>query len=943
MAAQASRQISFEDGISRKDLSTIRDRYLKLHRTRLERILGELSPSKQGFIRLLPLLFHINHPMLPGFVRSDTPQGIPNYNPAKPELDAARRLSRSFHYQRRAQRQYQIEGLYLMGSTGSIAQSSSSDFDLWLCHGPGLNEGRRQQLQQKATLVEQAAAEQGLELHVFVIDPEAFRRGYKAKLSSESSGSTQHSLLLEEFYRSGVLLAGRYPLWWLVPPDREHEYRSYADTLLRHRFVQAGDVLDLGGLEQVSADEFFGSAHWQLYKGIDSPYKSILKIFLMEAYSRDYPRPLWLAQQAKAAVYRGVTDPDELDAYILLYRRVEAYLTEIEDSDRLELARRCFYFKVGERLSQNIDLHHWRRASMFQLVRHWGWSQADLQMLDARPSWKIQRVIRERNLLVGVLSRSYRLLTDFARNYADQSRIDPMELNLLGRKLHTALDHRPGKIDQINPGISQDLAESHLSLHRHPSRDGHPAWMLYLGTVDEQQAVQQRPIKITEHLIEMLLWSHINRVWGRYTRVSLYPQAVAVSRNELLELYRSLVDLFPTHAALPVDMKALSRPAAVVRLVLFINIGTDPLEHLSKSGKQLTSNRHDPLSFSSAQTNLALNFEELLQTSWGELLITQRQGEAGLLDALCNALNMYDTEAASAPRFHAYSFSSIRGDQIAARVDELFNHIVDYFTDPARRDSRYVFGMGKAYFIVQRESDGYTWRRQDGFEGLLEELSRPQSNFRSLSFDPEILDDTPYPALYRLNRAGLIQVFFHILPEQMQIYLLDEQGALFRQTLAVDSPRYLMLQQRRFLNSLQQLRNLLPGAANVPLKEPAFYQLRREYLSGWTAEARKVPLSRPDDYLELTLVIDRFEPDARPVSLICGDREFSWLEYGEDIYASTARCLRAQREGKVDYPIYLTSLNCSGLPSLQPPGTVLLLELKKRVEQRLNRLWNGVA
>ncbi|MGD8932383.1 MAG: hypothetical protein PVI52_07425, partial [Chromatiales bacterium] len=246
MAAQASRQISFEDGISRKDLSTIRDRYLKLHRTRLERILGELSPSKQGFIRLLPLLFHINHPMLPGFVRSDTPQGIPNYNPAKPELDAARRLSRSFHYQRRAQRQYQIEGLYLMGSTGSIAQSSSSDFDLWLCHGPGLNEGRRQQLQQKATLVEQAAAEQGLELHVFVIDPEAFRRGYKAKLSSESSGSTQHSLLLEEFYRSGVLLAGRYPLWWLVPPDREHEYRSYADTLLRHRFVQAGDVLDLG-------------------------------------------------------------------------------------------------------------------------------------------------------------------------------------------------------------------------------------------------------------------------------------------------------------------------------------------------------------------------------------------------------------------------------------------------------------------------------------------------------------------------------------------------------------------------------------------------------------------------------------------------------------------------------------------------------------------------
>jgi adenylate cyclase class 1 len=943
MGAQASQRISFEDGISRKDLGAIRERFLNLHRTRLERILGELSPVKQALIRLLPLLFHINHPMLPGFVKSDTPRGIPNYRPSRLELDAARKLSRSFQYQRRAQRQFQIEGLYLMGSSGSIAQSSSSDFDLWLCHGPDFTQGGRAQLQQKATLIEQAAAEQGLELHIFLIDPVEFRRGEKAKLSSESSGSTQHSLLLEEFYRSAVLLAGRYPLWWLVPPEQEHDYRNYAATLLRHRFVQAGEVLDLGGLDQVSADEFFGSAHWQLYKGIDSPYKSILKIFLMEAYSRDYPRPLWLAQQAKAAVYRGVTDANELDAYLLLYRRVEAYLLDIEDPDRLELARRCFYFKVGERLSRNNQSQHWRRSAMYQMVRRWGWSQADLQMLDSRSSWKIDRVIQERNLLVGVLSRSYRLLTDFARNYAYQSRIDPLELNLLGRKLHAALDHRPGKIDHINPGISKDLTESHLSLHRRPSREGMPAWMLYRGTVDEQQAVQQRPIKITEHLLEMVLWSHVNQVWDRTTLVSLYPENGAVSRNELLELYRTLAELFPPHTTQCADMKALSRAAAAVRVVMFINVGTDPLEHLSRSGKQLISNQYDPLSFSSAHTNLALNFEELLQTSWGELLITRRQGEAGLLDALCNTLNMYDEAALTPPRFHAYSFSSLRGGQIAARVDELFNHIVDYFSVPAQCDSRYAFRLGKGYFIVQREADRFSWCRQDGFEQLLQQLGRPQRLFRGLSFDPEILGDTPYPTLYRFNRAGLIQLFYHLLPEQMQLYLLDEQGALFRQTLAVDSPRYLMRQQRRFLNSLQQLRNLLPGAANAPLGEPQFYELRHEYLSGWSAEVRSVPMLRPDDYLELTLVIDRFEPEARPLSLICGDREFSWLEYGEDIYAATGQYLCALREGQGDYPIYLTSLGCSGLPILQPPATVVLLELKKRIEQRLNRLRGHAA
>ncbi len=79
-------------------------------------------------------------------------------------------------------------------------------------------------------------------------------------------------------------------------------------------------------------------------------------------------------------------------------------------------------------------------------------------MLDTRPEWKIDRVIRERNVMVSVLSRSYRLLTDFARTHAQTSTIDPMELNLLGRKLYTALDHRPRQDRQHS---SRHLKESY--------------------------------------------------------------------------------------------------------------------------------------------------------------------------------------------------------------------------------------------------------------------------------------------------------------------------------------------------------------------------------------------------------------------------------------------------------------------------------------------------
>ncbi|MEJ2611473.1 MAG: class I adenylate cyclase [Candidatus Thiodiazotropha sp.] len=931
-----TRRISFENGISRKELNAVRQRFMKLHRERLRRIHQELRPSQQEFLELLPLLFHINHPMLPGFVSSDTVTGIPDYSPSRQALEVASRLSRSFQYKKRAQRIYHIQGLYLMGSTGTIGQSFGSDFDLWLCHNPSIDQNQRKRLQKKVELIEKSATELGLEVHIFLVDPERFRRGEKSRLSHESSGTTQHYLLLEEFYRSAVLLAGRYPLWWLVPPEHEHDYQAYVEYLLSHRFIKATDVFDLGGLNQIEAGEFFGAALWQLYKGIDSPYKAVLKIFLMEAYSRHYPQPQWLAQQAKEAIYSGEADIDMLDAYILLYQKVEEYLKSTNDKARLELARRCFYFKVGERLSQLKGERNWRSRMLLKLTRQWGWGQAQLQILDSRSEWKIDQVIKERNALVSVLTRSYRLLTDFAKKFAKQSHIDPHELNLLGRKLYTALDHRPGKIDHINPGISKNLSEEHLSLYYQPTREGSSAWMLYRSMREEQDLVDQRPIKISKNLIEILLWSHVNQVWVRHSRVSLDSAETGVSRKELLSLQRSIVRLFPALMPRSADMKTLAKPAYAVMVGLFINIGTDPMEYLTKEGKQLTSERHDPLSFASARTNLAINLEKLIQTSWGELQVTRHDGSDGLMDVLCHILDLQSTELTESPQINAFSFSSVRGSQIALRVTELFNHVAKRFQSGDLKNGCYLFRMGQEFYMVQHQEKGYTWRMLDSFDSLLEELMQPQPLFRRVEFDREILADSPYPTLFAINKPDVIQLYYQVNTHGIDLYILDEQGSLFQQALHTDNPRFLMLQQRRFFNSLLQLRNLLTSSEGDLLAEPEFYQLKKDKSQKWHTIIKRAPLAVADDYMEVTLVTDSTASDAKLVSLMCGEREFTQLEYSDGLYSAAANYIHSFRKGAVKYPIYITSIRLSGFQTQQSLETTYLLNLKKRIEAQLN-------
>ncbi|HSX71936.1 MAG TPA: adenylate cyclase, partial [Pseudomonas sp.] len=207
------------EGIDRKVLAQLRARFLKVNGGRLGRAMQALSTRQQLVLKLLPLLFHVNHPLLPGYVSASTPAGLSNYEPDDDTLAEAQRLTRSFAYKPRrtgggSKPPAPIHGLFLMGSLGTVAQAEQSDMDLWVCHAPDLDARALAELRKKCDLLEAWAATQGAEAHCFLIDPARFTVGDReAQLTSDDCGTTQHYLLLDEFYRTAIWLGGRTPLW----------------------------------------------------------------------------------------------------------------------------------------------------------------------------------------------------------------------------------------------------------------------------------------------------------------------------------------------------------------------------------------------------------------------------------------------------------------------------------------------------------------------------------------------------------------------------------------------------------------------------------------------------------------------------------------------------------------------------------------------------------
>ena len=82
----------------------------------------------------------------------------------------------------------------------------------------------------------------------FLIDENRFRHNESGSLGGEDCGSTQHILLLDEFYRTAVRLAGKRILWNMVPCDEEENYDDYVMSLYSQGVLTPNEWLDLGGL-----------------------------------------------------------------------------------------------------------------------------------------------------------------------------------------------------------------------------------------------------------------------------------------------------------------------------------------------------------------------------------------------------------------------------------------------------------------------------------------------------------------------------------------------------------------------------------------------------------------------------------------------------------------------------------------------------------------------
>ncbi|MEE9342598.1 MAG: class I adenylate cyclase [Gammaproteobacteria bacterium] len=917
---------SEKNTIDALQVKQVLDRFRLLNTQRFDRVQDSLEKSQRIFLDILPLLFHVNHPMLPGFQSVDTPFGISNYSPEKGAIKQVKQLAQAFQLNNQTPSMQAIHAIFIMGSTGTIAYSKSSDFDIWVCHDPDLGSDVKYALQQKANAIESWGESLGLEVHFFILDEVSFKNQQHAELSIHSSGSSQHILLLDEFYRTSILIAGRHPIWWLVPPANENCYEDYCQTLLSNQFIQKQDIIDFGGLKVIPPEEFYSASLWQLNKAIESPYKSILKLNLLESYTAGSPYNQLLALKFKESIYDERHLLATLDPYIMTCHAIEDYLFSTRQTRRLDLVRRCFYFKIDEPLSQPQKNPSWRRKQLSSIVDDWGWDKEKIEQLDQRHRWRTHQVLTEYRQLMQALEYSYQCIKRNTENTSSTVKHDQSDTQLLTKMLSVVFTPQKQTVELFNPGISKSLLEQELTLVFTSSKDK-PLWEVYSGKHTQKNPPNGEPLNQSESLVNLLAWCHFNKIIAYNTfAVHLYPEMGHNRQWEIESLINSMRDYFPRNTGDSSDTTGLAKTTYLQRSCFYINTTIDPMKKPGMPGMQLINNQNDPLNYGQNNTNLVQQCDLLGINSWNQVIFNSfTRRDSALLDGICYYLSWF-SETENTPQSPAFcNFSSTNGHAVTRRVNELVQDIIHCFYNDQNNEQRYLLKAGGHYYLLACDDSVPRYQKFTTYSELINVLSQPLDDFTYTFFDQTSLSNTTLAQVLSSNQKNTIQIVFRINDTEASIFILDENGALFYERTTFRDQQTLLNPYLTFLKSIHDGK-----PPEITTNQITTQELNLKWADIPESLAPVANLSiklncQPDDLRE-----DNIE-------ITFGEKVF---EAGtHNIFQQAAQFVVNSRKSKAKYPVHITNIQTPERENQQPvkSRTIQLLKLKRDIEKQLNQ------
>ncbi|WP_321495766.1 class I adenylate cyclase [uncultured Desulfobacter sp.] len=506
---------------------------------RMREALRYLSGPKLELFIKIPFLIHMNRPHLPGYV-PEKPEacGIYNFENSgfyKAVLDNEKDFGDIPDTETQTSNPC-VLGFYHIGSLGTFTQSAQSDFDYWIIIDKTcFTEQRYYNLEKKLNHIVKFSRENfDQEVTFFIMDQADIRQNCYAGYESPETMIAPKLFLKEEFYRTFLMIAGKIPMWTILPANMQ---QGTYDRLVRHLFGQPDlefllkDFIDLGKVEMPALKDIYQGIGWHICKSKEDPVKALLKATMILSHiTEEKDNATLLCDDLKQKFAKAGIDDCESDPYKIVFDRVLHYhKTHAHDTLKLiKIAiffRLCSYPKVrlpepGSPKKQLIDKY----------IRTWNILPSQIRKLMSYPNWPEKEKQALDTTLIQRLAGMYHQIRakekDLEKNLKkDMLRAEQRNLKILNNKVKERLNTKPGKI----PASSNFLTRHSFSLLMiRKNLTGN--WILSAALPN---TIHKSIFHTSESFLGLMGWIMENRLYQRHrTQIKLESRLVLYENKD---------------------------------------------------------------------------------------------------------------------------------------------------------------------------------------------------------------------------------------------------------------------------------------------------------------------------------------------------------------------------------------------------------------------------
>jgi len=383
-------------------------------------IMKQLAPpGRYELLSAIPLLFHVNNVRAPGYVAELGPNpGVYGFKLTDDIRNLRKEfISKNFLTSVGTVDEPLVLSIASIGSAGTVAQTDKSDFDLWIIAKDTITEREWKLLEKKGKAIKQflVSQDEHIDVNFYLGTPERIRNHNFGAVSDDSAGSALGKLLKEEFYRTCVVWGGKIPFWWMCPEEvnTPEGYRAWWGAFEPLRVPFKDDLMDLGPLERGTLSQFLAAVLWQTNKSLASPFKSLLKLAVVNTYAENMKAEL-LAEQVRRNVHVNPTHGDSTDPYLCLFTYAANALLQKQDKQGERLLAEMFFLKtIGSDDSFRVTVQtldatiNRKRAEVRDWIRRYGLGKDDMRDLENINNWGFKRGLEYRAIVQAFVKRVY--------------------------------------------------------------------------------------------------------------------------------------------------------------------------------------------------------------------------------------------------------------------------------------------------------------------------------------------------------------------------------------------------------------------------------------------------------------------------------------------------------------------------------------------------------